>query len=260
MLGRQAANSTGAANGRRDAVIGIAVAAAVVVPFALLLSSGSRQPSASSQHGRTAQQRAARAAVISALNATTGSGSFTVNYRFDGLIPATGTTTTTNPPCPTPAALETPTTASALQDGPCGGPSPDVAGLPIHGTATIDTQPYAIVAISDVPGLGQVTVRSNDSNLWELGGADYGLASSTTGAGSGSPLSNFAGLVMGTLGQREGALAMLSLAELDRLPQPRTARGGGGRSRREQHRRRGPGAGVPGLHHLAAASRTSGSE
>jgi hypothetical protein len=198
------------ATGRRDALIGIALAAAVIAPFAVVLSGGSGHH-VGDAHGRTPQQLAARAAVISALNATTGSGSFKVAYRFTGLTPAPGTTTTTNPPCGPPPGV--PGSASVPPPaGPCGGPSPDVAGLPIDGTAIIDTQPYAIVAVSNVPSLGQVTVRANDTDLWEFGGADYGLAPGSGNAGEGSPLSQFAGLVAGTLGQREGALAMLSLA------------------------------------------------
>jgi hypothetical protein len=211
MLG-QPAGSADSARRRRDALIGIAVAAVVVVPFALVLSSGNSRPGLSSHHGpTTAQQRAARAAVISALTATTDSGSFDVTYRFSGLTQAPGTTTTTNPPCGPPPGV--PGSASFVPPpGPCGGPSPDVVGLPIHGTATIDTQPYAIVAVSQVPGFGEITVRANDTNLWEYGGGDYGLTPGSTTSGPGSALSQFASLVEGTLGTREGALAMLSLA------------------------------------------------
>jgi hypothetical protein len=210
MLGRKPASSAGRTSGRRDAAIGIAVAAAVIVPFVLVLSSGNGHRGGT--QGRTAQQLAARAAVISALNATTGSGSFDVTYQFSGLTPAPGSPTTTTVLCNPPPTV-------GKGGGPIPSPAPvpcgdnlNTAGLPIHGTATIDTQPYGIVALSDVPGLGQVTVRADDTNLWEYGGADYGLAPGSNNSGPGAALSDFASLVEGTLGQREGALAMLSLA------------------------------------------------
>jgi hypothetical protein len=210
MLGRKPASSAGTASSRRDAIIGIAVAAAVIVPFVLVLSSGNGHRGGT--HGGTAQQLAARAAVISALTATTGSGSFDVTYQFSGLTPAPGSATTTTVLCNPPSAVGKGASFPPNQTAvPCGN-TVNTAGLPIHGTATIDTQPYAIVALTDVPGLGPVTVRANDTNLWEFLSSDPGLASHASNAGSASTLSDFASLVEGTLGQREGALAMLSLA------------------------------------------------
>src|SRR5262249_39361017 len=46
----------------------------------------------------------------------------------------------------------------------------------------------------------------------EDGGADYGLEPGPTGSGPGQAISGFASLVEGTLGQREGAVAMMGLA------------------------------------------------
>ena len=43
------------------------------------------------------------------------------------------------------------------------------------GQGTIDTDPFATVAVSNVAGLGQITLRDNGTDVWEFGGADYGL-------------------------------------------------------------------------------------
>ena len=87
-----------------------------------------------------------------------------------------------------------------------------LGGEPITGQGTIDTNPYAMVATSQVPGLGTVTLRTDANDVWEMGGADYGLSPGSSSGGAGSSLSGFAGLVESTLGQREGASAMLGLA------------------------------------------------
>jgi hypothetical protein len=82
----------------------------------------------------------------------------------------------------------------------------------IQGQGTIDTDPFAMVATSNVSGLGQITLRDNGTDVWELGGGNYGLSPGSTDNGPGQSLSGFAGLVEGTLGQRQGALAMGGLA------------------------------------------------
>ena len=69
---------------------------------------------------------------------------------------------------------------------------------------TIDTDPFAMVAVSNVPGLGEITLRDNGTDVWEFGGADYGLAPGVSETGPGASLSGFAGLVEGTLGARQG--------------------------------------------------------
>jgi hypothetical protein len=183
----------------RHSIIGVALALTLIGVFAFTLSPGTK--------GGHSLRHNARAAVMSALAATTDSGSFNVSYQFSGLIHPEGSTSTTTCPVPTYPSSEVPAGAAA---GCASGP--DTTGLPIHGQGTIDTKPYAIVAVTDVPNLGIVTVRANDTSVWEMGGAAYGLAPTVDGAGSGSPLSGFAGLVEGTLGEREGAMAMLSLA------------------------------------------------
>lgn len=55
-------------------------------------------------------------------------------------------------------------------------------------------------------------LRDNGTDVWEQGGGNYGLSPGSTNAGPGSLLTGFASLVEGTLGPRQGALAMLGLA------------------------------------------------
>jgi len=69
-----------------------------------------------------------------------------------------------------------------------------------------------MVATSDVTGLGMITIRDNGTDIWEFGGGDYGLEPGSNEAGPGSTLTGFAGSVEGTLGQRQGALAMGGLS------------------------------------------------
>jgi hypothetical protein len=83
-------------------------------------------------------------------------------------------------------------------------------GMAISGHGTQDVNPLAIVAVSDVPGIGMVTARIDSTRVWEYGGADYGLTPGTN-SGPGAPISGFANLVEETLGPREGAVSMLGL-------------------------------------------------
>jgi hypothetical protein len=83
---------------------------------------------------------------------------------------------------------------------------PDISG---HGT--VDTNPYAMVTASQVGPLGMITLYDNGTNVWEIGGGDYGLAVPGQ-AGPGATLSGYASSVEGTLGEQAGALDMQSLA------------------------------------------------
>jgi hypothetical protein len=81
----------------------------------------------------------------------------------------------------------------------------------ISGHGTVDTNPYAMVTVSDVGSLGMITLYDNGTDVWEIGGGDYGL-SAPGQAGPGAPLSGYAGSVEGTVGQVAGALDMQGLA------------------------------------------------
>jgi hypothetical protein len=219
------------ANRRRVWVVVASVAciAALAVPFAVALSSSG--PTA--KPAKTASPHLARGVaerqVISALSATTSSGSFNVSYEFDPPTPPTVTTTTTTtvPTCHVTLVSPgsgvasgvagqgvlpgSPSTAEECIGTSISGPSaPNSSVTTGHGT--IDTDPFAMVAVSNVAGLGQITLRDNGTDVWEFGGADYGLAPGSSENGPGASLSGFAGLVEGTLGARQGALAMGGLS------------------------------------------------
>jgi len=82
------------------------------------------------------------------------------------------------------------------------------SGLTITGHGTVSVRPLGILTVAGVGAYGEITTRYDGNNVWETGGGNYG----TTGDGTGAPLSKFADLVISTLGRREGAVAMGSLA------------------------------------------------
>ena len=132
--------------------------------------------------------------VVDDVNATVASGS------YDMAFTDTSTPSTT---CPGTSAGPATTT-------PCLVGSPLALGS-ISGHGTVDTNPYAMVTVSDVGSLGKITLYDNGTDVWEIGGGDYGL-SAPGQAGPGAPLSGYAGSVEGTVGQVAGALDMQGLA------------------------------------------------
>jgi hypothetical protein len=209
-------------------VLGVAACVALIgVPVGLLAASGPGPASQKTSSPHLTRGVAERQ-LISALSATTSSGSFNVTYEFDPPTPPTvaTTTTTTMPTCQVivvspsdgsasgvagegvpPGSPQTATECSG--SSVASGPSQSVA---VTGQGTIDTDPFAMVAVSNVSGLGEITLRDDGTNVWEFGGADYGLAPGSTETGPGASLSGFASLVEGTLGPRQGALAMGGLS------------------------------------------------
>jgi hypothetical protein len=202
----------------------LAIVAVISVPVALSLSSDNGHaalpPVAKKNTPTQVGQGQARREVLAALSATTGSGSFNVAYEFDPATPPTVTTTTTTDQCNiSSTGLQTFSSSGVVSDasvpptmalcGPGGSPTSTTA---VTGHGTIDTDPFGMVAVSDVSGLGMITIRDNGTDIWEYGGADYGLTPGAPNDGPGSSLSGFAGLVESTLGQRQGALAMGGLS------------------------------------------------
>jgi len=122
--------------------------------------------------------------------------------------PTTPNATTTLPcssvPASSPSATQEPGWVCSYTD--------QQPGLAIAGQGTIDTDPFAMVATSAVPGLGTITARDNGTDVWELGGGNYGLSPGSHDSGPGALLSGFGNLVEGTLGPRQGALDMMGLA------------------------------------------------
>jgi hypothetical protein len=219
---------------RRAAVVLAAVMclAVVGVPVGLVLTSGgpvapAAQPKPKpSNVGNVVHLGKGRAEsqVLSALSATTASGNFNVSYDLTQASDSASSTTSTS--CVTQIVGPNLAQINGSAVGPattsvahvCGGTGPPTAS--VHGQGTIDVDPYAMAVSADVSSFGSLSIRVDGTDYWELGAGDNGLApqpndtASLPGAGSGNgaPLSSFAGLVEGTLGQREGALAMLGMA------------------------------------------------
>ena len=71
-----------------------------------------------------------------------------------------------------------------------------------------------MVVSASINSLLDVSVRLDDENVWESGGADYGSGSGRARPvhRRAQPLSGFAGLTESTIGNREGAIGMLGMA------------------------------------------------
>ena len=199
---------------RRLGRTGVAVAALVgVVAAAVAVVATSPGGSDHTTSRRVVSSPAARA-LFAALGETTGAGSYDATYTFH----ATQGSTSRAPavPCPVVSRSAQSSTATSSRDatsttlGRCLMTLPN-RDVTITGHATINTDPYRMVATSEVSGLGAVTIRVDGSHLWETGGGYYGVEPGRD-AGPGSTLSGFAGLVGGTLGAGQGALTMITLA------------------------------------------------
>jgi hypothetical protein len=85
----------------------------------------------------------------------------------------------------------------------------------VQGNGTINANPMAMAASAGISSNGasslQVGVRVDPTTVWEVSNTDNGLTPQSND-GAGQPLSGFAGLTEGTLGQREGAVAMMGMA------------------------------------------------
>ncbi|MDQ1460247.1 MAG: hypothetical protein QOI08_1731 [Actinomycetota bacterium] len=152
----------------------------------------------------------ARVDVYSALKVTTGSGSFHIRYRLSETpAPASSTTTSVD-------ACGGASNGSKIPVGrgiatACGYGMTSPNNVTISGDGVVTVSPTAMVTSANVPGFGVITTRVNGTDVWEDGGGYYGMTSGS-GTGAGAPLSQFAPLVLGTLGQREGAIAMAIMA------------------------------------------------
>jgi hypothetical protein len=199
------------AGGRsRRAWVTVGAAACLVVvglPVGLLVSGGSGPtlPHQSTQHTKVAERLsggAAKRSVLAALSATTDSGSFAFSYQLTQ-SPGTSTTTTTLPVC------------GVQTVGPCGDVVMSTSS--VQGSGIINANPMAMAASASIGQGGnsglQVGVRVDPTTVWEVGYADNGLTPlSQDSSDTGQALPDFAGITEGTLGQREGAVAMMGMA------------------------------------------------
>jgi hypothetical protein len=190
---------------RRRTSIVLAVAACLAligVPVGLLAASGpapAPQASPPPHHHLTLSEGPAKRSVLAALSATTDSGNFAFSYQLTETPYQSSTTTVVGPSC---SATSCP-------------PAPVPQSTEVQGLGTINTNPMAMAASAAISSNGvsglQVGVRVDPTTVWEVGYTDNGLTPSSND-GSGQDLPGFAGLVEGTLGSREGAVAMMGMA------------------------------------------------
>ena len=215
----------------------VAVLALVAVPVGLALAAG---------RGKTSDHRAlpptttsvttpvslgdgpAERQVLSALSATTDSGSFDVSYTLQG---QPGRSTTTSTQCATVYQGGVARVGGGADTGTVVAPRPGPGATAVQrcfpvqnnqstkvtGSGTIDVSPKAMVVSASINNSMDVSVRLDDQDVWESGGADYGLSPNPGPAGGVTPaggqsLSGFASLVESTLGSRTGAVAMIGMA------------------------------------------------
>ena len=142
------------------------------------------------------------------VNVTVASGSYDMTFND---------TTTPPPACPQGVSGTSSQLGGGSETSRCSSNSfqPSVSSTnsfaSITGHGTVDTNPYAMVVVSQVGPLGQITLYDNGTDVWEIGGGDYGLAGPGQ-KGPGALLSGYAGSVEGTVGQQAGALDMQGLA------------------------------------------------
>lgn len=171
-------------------VTGVALVGAVGVPVALALTGGG-SPGQAARRGPTTTVRPgpsattvpsptrggpAEAHVLQALGTTTSAGSFDFSYTLSETV-ASGTPGTT-----------------------------------VTGSGIIDTGPMAMAASAAISSSLDVGVRVDTTDVWEVGSGDNQVQPADDTGDDGQPLSGFAGVVEGTLGQDEGAVAMVGMA------------------------------------------------
>jgi hypothetical protein len=170
----------------------------LAVCVALLVPSLSHRTPKLAGEGRP-QDRLAQL-VVDDVDVTVASGSYDMTFS------STATPPTQCPQTGTGSGAQTSGGPAVLPEGCSSQAFSDISG---HGT--VDTNPYAMVTVGNVGPLGTITLYDNGTNVWEMGGGNYGL-SAPGQTGPGAPLSGYAASVEGTVGQVTGALDMQGLA------------------------------------------------
>jgi hypothetical protein len=188
------------------ATAAVVILAAVGVSLGIVATGSGGHGSGAGGSSRTADS-AAKAQVVSALSATTSAGNWDISYSYGevaGSVPTTTVPTPTMLPCSPPqvGCAELPVVR------------PDPQNVTVTGTGVIDVNPKAMVTDANVSNFGRVVLRIDATQVWELLSVDSGGLAPDPGetTGAGQSLSSYAGLVEGTLGTREGAVAMLGIA------------------------------------------------
>jgi hypothetical protein len=121
---------------------------------------------------------------------------------------------------PSNGAITGPTTTGTLPPGlkwqkvmVCNGQSIAPTDPLVKGSGVINTNPMGMVASANIGGGLDVTVRVDNTDVYEEGTGDTGLAPLASDASaSGTSMPEFASITEGTLGNREGAVAMMGMA------------------------------------------------
>jgi hypothetical protein len=92
-------------------------------------------------------------------------------------------------------------------------PGSSQSPLKFDGHGVVNTDPYVTVSMS-APGsdYGTVTLVVNDTDAWEFGAGNFGVTPGSN-TGPGVPLTQFGQIVESSIGNGEGALSMMGLAD-----------------------------------------------
>jgi hypothetical protein len=203
---------------RRSTRRPVLVAAAVIVLIALAVPIGLMATSGDSNvHGSASEgiagipDPAAKQQVISALSATTSADNWDISYTYGEDAGSASTPTSTSTSTSTSTTVPCATSTASVCSETLGSPNSSVT---VTGTGVINVNPKAMVTVANVSDFGRVVLRIDSSQVWELLSGDSGGLAPDPGENTagGQSLPGYAGLVEGTLGMREGAVAMLGIA------------------------------------------------
>jgi hypothetical protein len=188
----------------------VAVVAVVVATAVIVADDDGTSADGPKRSTKVVTDPVAQRTVAAALGASTGTGGYEVAYDFviDPPEGDVGRDECTDSARESVGRLER--AADALRSGTqhvivaCGGTARPRVTVSGHGTVHLD--PYLLETTSTVSGLGEVSVKTDGTQIVEQGGGNYGSLE------NGQPLSGFASLVQGTFGDGPGALTMLGLA------------------------------------------------
>lgn len=212
---RSRSSSRRGPSGRRGALVATSAACLllIAVPVALVVTAGSSKPVLPPVHHHDGDAKLSSGPavhqVLSALSATTDSGSFDFTYSLS----ETAATTATTDPCQSSSGYA-PSDSPAVSPGPYVCAPSEPTGTVVSGQGVIDTNPTAMLATAALDGgTTSLTVRVDGTTFYELSSDDTGLAPSSEDANvTGQSLENSSSLAEGALGQRAGAVAMLAMA------------------------------------------------
>lgn len=162
---------------RHGAVVAGTFGLGAALALAIVLGTGNAGPGpAHRTHSATRTEHRQYVRVLSALNTTTDASSF--DFTF------------------------------AVTDSPGSQPP-----LRFDGHGVVNTDPYVTVSMSSpTSDYGSVTLVVNDTDAWEFGAGNFGVTPGSN-SGPGIALTQFGQIVESSIGNGEGALSMMGLAD-----------------------------------------------